>query len=310
MSLFNKKQSDAPKRRLVERDIQPSVSSSDTFKRNRTLTGTTSNNLGSIDAKSNLESSRKHAHYLATHRRKVLKVMLVVLVSIAFLWAIISNFTASVVISVNNAAISKPINLSRYEKVIQEYLNINPMGRLHFLLDQSALATYVSGKLPEVANVVQQDAAAGIGKTNFVVTMRIPVAGWNMSGKQYYVDSKGISFEQNYFVAPTVQIVDSSGASPQTGTAIVSNRFLGFVGRVVSTAKASGYIVTQAVIPANTTRELEVHFKGISTSVKLSIDRPVGEQIEDMSGALKYFASKNIIPSYIDVRVSGKAFYQ
>jgi len=232
-----------------------------------------------------------------------------VFVLTALLWTLINNFTATVIVSVPSMAISKPVDSSYYGKVIQEYLNINPMSRLHFLLDQSALTTYVSSKLPEVLTVVQQNMI-GIGETNFAITMRIPVAGWMINGKQYYVDSKGIPFEKNYFLVPTVQIVDNSGTPPQTGTAIASNRFLSFVGRVVSLAKASGYTVTQAILPVNTTRELEIRFKENNFLVKLSIDRPVGEQVEDMGRAVQYFISHGQTPNYIDVRVSGKAFFE
>ena len=308
MSLFTKKKSNIPMRRSAGRNVH-SVSTSDIFRRNRTLTGTTSNNLDSTDVRSDLESDRIHVHHLTNHRRKILSVFMVVFVSVILLWVLISNFTATVIVRVSDTNISKPVDSSRYEKAIQNYLDINPISRFNFLLDQSSLTKYISDNLPEVSGVSQQNMA-GIGETNFVVTMRTPVAGWKINDKQYYVDSKGISFEQNYFLAPTVQIVDSSGASPQMGTAIVSNRFLGFVGRVVSAAKTSGYTVTQAVLPANTTRELEIHIKDNTTLVKLSIDRPAGEQIEDMANALKYCASHSISPSYIDVRVSGKAFYK
>jgi hypothetical protein len=152
----------------------------------------------------------------------------------------------------------------------------------------------------------------GIGVTNFAVTMRTPVAGWQINNKQYYVDSNGYPFESNYFPDPSVQIVDNSGITYKLGTttAIASNRFLSFVGRIVSLTKASGYTVTQAILPPETTRELEVRLKETSYYVKLSIDRPAGEQVEDMVTAIKYFTAHGQSPQYIDVRVSGKAFYK
>lgn len=309
MSLFSKKQSNIPRRRLVERETS-TPTSSDIFRRNRTLTGTTSNHLDSTNVKSDLESPRTHVHHLTTKRQRVFSVLIIVLASVVLLWLLVSNFTATVAVSASSSvAMSKSINSSRYEKIIQKYLDINPMGRLRFSLDQSALTAYVSSELPEVADVKWQNMA-GIGKTNFVVTMRVPVAGWRINDKQYYVDSKGVSFEYNYFSVPDVQIIDDSGISPQTGTAIASNRFLSFVGRVVALTKASGYTVTQAVLPAGTTRELEVRLKEGNFLAKLSIDRPAGEQVEDMVGAVRYFTSRGQTPKYIDVRVSGKAFYE
>jgi len=311
MNLFTKKKSDIPARRQVDYDVRPQAqpATSNIFRRNRTLTGTTSNNMGSAGIRSDLESSRTHAHNLTNHRRKILGVLAIVLVSSAFLWTLISNFTAAVAVSVPSAVISKSIDKSRYEKIIQEYLDINPMGRFHFMLDQSALSTFVSEKMPEVSSVVQKSMLS-IGQTDFAITMRTPIAGWKIGSKQYYVDSKGISFEQNYFASPTVQIIDNSGASPTTGAAVVSNRLLSFVGRVVAEAKTSGYIVTQAILPPNTTRELDIKFKGSNSYIKLSIDRPAGEQIEDMDRAVKYLAGRGFSPGYIDVRVSGKAFYK
>jgi hypothetical protein len=310
MNLFKKKQSNTPRRRLAEHDERVTVlDSSNIFKRNRTLTGTTSNHLGATNVKSDLESPRAHAHYLANKRRKIFSVLMIILLSAACVWILISHFTAVATVSVSDASISKSINSSSYEQVIQDYLSANPVGRLRFLLDQSALSTYVASKLPEVKSVTQQNNI-DIGKTNFIITMRVPVAGWKINGKQYYVDSDGISFEKNYFMEPTVQIVDNSGISPQTGVVVASKRFLSFVGRVVSVAKASGYAVTQATLPVNTTRQLEISLKGYSYPIKLSIDRPVGEQVEDMIRAVQYFASHGQTPSYIDVRVSNKAFYE
>jgi cell division septal protein FtsQ len=308
-NLFKKKQSDISRRRLAGRDADAPISS-DIFRRNRTLTGTTSNRLASTNAKSDLESSRTRVHHLSIQRRKIFSILLIVSVSAVFLWVLVSNFTATVTVGLSDMSISKPINTSPYEKAIQEYLGDNPMSRLRPVLDQSALAVYVSSGLPEVADVVQL-STMGIGETNFVITMRQPVAGWRINDKQYYVDSKGIPFEKNYFSAPTVQIVDDSGVSLQaSGTAIASKRFLSFVGRIVSLAKTSGYTVTQAILPANTTRELEVRLKENNFLVKLSIDRPAGEQVEDMVRAVQYFTSHSQTPSYIDVRVSGKAFYE
>ena len=310
MKLFNKSKPDMPRRRQNNRDELKPATSSHIFKRNRTLTGTTSLHFDGISADSDLESPRKHTHKLAITRRKVIGTFLMTLAIIASIWFLVSHLTASVSISVTDSMISKPIDKPRYAKVIQEYLDTNPLSRLSFLLDERALTTYVSIKLPEVSTVSQR-GMSGIGETNFIIKMRTPIAGWNINGKQFYVDSSGIPFEQNYYSSPVVQIVDNSGISVQnSSTAIASKRFLAFVGRVVSLAKDSGYTVVQAALPPNTTRELELHLKEVGYYVKLSIDRPAGEQVEDMANAVKYFVNSGKSPKYIDVRVGGKAFYR
>ena len=310
MSLFAKKQSDAPRRRSVDGGSNKSDTSSDIFKRNRTLTGTTSNRLDSTNTRTGLESPRTHAHYLSIQRRKISSILLIVFIALTLVWLLVSNLTATVVVSVSDTTMSKPINNTTYEKIIQDYLDMNPLSRLSFVLDQPAMSAYVSSKLPEVLSVTQRNMLS-IGRSNFAITMRTPVAGWQINGKQYYVDSKGIPFEQNYFSTSVVQIIDNSGVVNPTGTtAIASNRFLSFVGRVVYLSKASGLTVISAALPENTTRELEIRLKEGNYLVKLSIDRPAGEQVEDMVGAVRYFVNRNQTPQYIDVRVSGKAIYR
>ncbi len=308
MSLFAKKSSDAPRRRLVNQ-VEPYGSvRQDAFKRNRTLTGATSN-ISGLAGKNDPDSTRKRVHHLTNHRRKVISVLALVLLIALTLWTFIANLTAGVDVTISGLAIVQPVDKSIYQKTIQDYLDSHPLSRLQFVLDENDLSIYVAGRMPEVVSVSQRGMKS-LGQTKFNLVVRTPVAGWRINDKQYYVDSKGISFDRNYFAEPDVQIIDENSKSLPTGIAIASNRFLGFVGRVVSIARSSGYIVTQAIIPVDTTRELKINLKDNATAVKLSIDRPVGEQIEDMSKAMGYFSSHGISPAYVDMRVSGKAFYK
>lgn len=312
MRLLNKKkhqQTDAPRRRLRDSEDR-AVASSHSFKRNRTISGPSSVNYDSVNLKSDaFGSPRAHVHHLTIKRRKVFSTLLTILLAATLLWLLISNFTARPTIELSDKAISTVIDSKSYEKTIQDYLSINPMSRFSFLMNSAELSSFVSSKMPEVLSV-KPSGMSGIGQTGFILTMRRPVAGWNINNKQYYVDSNGVAFEKNYFTTPEVQVVDNSGVIVQSSTAIVSNRLLSFVGLVVSTAKTSGFTVSKAVLPIDTTRQLDISFTGYDYYIKLSIDRPVGEQIEDAVRAVKYLTAKGRVPGYIDVRVSGKAFYK
>lgn len=312
MRLFNKKTTDIPARRR-QGDIpvrEPAVPRRDqyTFQRNRTLTGSTSNGVKTTQYRSDLESPRTQAHHLALQRRKIGGVLLTVVAITSVLSFLLFQFTAKVTAVSGDSTVSKSLDSAAYDQAINDYLGANPLERFRFALDQSKLTSYLAQKLPEVESV-SRVSAGGIGDTNYSLVMRHPVAGWTIGNKQYFVDSHGIAFERNYYTNPDVEIIDQSGVSVQQGSAIASNRFLGFVGRVVAVSKASGFVVTQAIIPKDTTRQLEIRINGVTPLVKLSIDRPVGEQIEDMSRALGYLSSHGLKPSYVDVRVSGKAFY-
>lgn len=298
-------------KRVAKDTTQNSISSnqSHAFRRNRNLSR--NNRVGESEGVNGKASSRSHVHHLSIKRRKLSGIFLICLLSIAILFLIIINFTATPSIVLVDNLITKPVSKSKYQEIIQDYFNKNPFSRLLFILDETKLTSYVSSTAPEVFNIQYKDMKS-FGNSNFTIQLRKPVAGWKINDKQYYVDENGSQFEVNYFENPTVQIVDKSGASQEmnnSGVAIASKRFLSFVGQVVSTAKKFHYTVTKATLPEDTTRQLEIKIKENTFTIKLSLDRSVDDQIGDMDRAIKYFNKKNIRPNYIDVRVSGRVFY-
>lgn len=315
MALFSKKQQPdiAPRRRQsnatapTERATEADLSQRYAFKRNRTLTGSASSQVVSInEANAQLKSSRVQAHDLARQRRRIGSVLGITLLAVGVLFGLVSQFTSQAVVRTSD--VSRSLD-PKYAQVVDEYLSRHPIERLRFLLHEEGLNAYMQSITPEVGSVIV-DGSAGFGKSTFVITMRQPIAGWSIRGVQQYVDASGTSFLKNHFSAPEVQIVDNSGIQVEAGQAVASNQFLGFVGRVVGLSNARGYTVTQVVIPQNTTRQIELRLKDISYPVKLVIDRPAGEQVEDMARSLGWLKSRNQTPGYLDVRVSGRAFYK
>lgn len=312
MALFsNKKQDDAPRRRqaafLEDENKSREFDERYSFKRNRTLTGSSSSQITSPgESNAQIKSPRVQAHELARQRRHIGAILLLVLVGSGILYFLVSQFTATAVVQASDA--SSGLDPS-YAKTIDSYMSSQPLERLRFVTNVDHLSEYLQEKSPEIASVAI-DGSAGLGKSVFTVTLRHPTVGWSINGKQAYVDATGTAFERNYFAAPTVQVVDKSGVQVQAGQALASNRFLGFVGRAVGLAKNQNFTVTQVIIPEGTTREVELQLQGISYPVKLSIDRGVGVQVEDMARAIRWLQAHGQVPQYLDVRVSGEAFYR
>lgn len=230
-----------------------------------------------------------------------------VLFSVAFLLWILYEFTAGIHVSPTDS--SAIIEQERYQKVIDDYYSVHPIERLRFLTNNDELRKHMNRETPEVASV-RVGGSAGFATSQFDLTLRKPIASWLIGNTQYYVDSTGVAFQDNYFQQPSVKIIDQSGVPQTAGTTVASSRFLSFVGRAVAFAKDYGLSVEQAVIPSGTTRQVELKVAGHEYPVRLSLDRPVGEQVEDMQRAIAHFDSKKLKPKYVDVRVSGKAFYQ
>ncbi len=313
MSFFSKKQIDTPRRRhdgrtnQAERAHDSDLGARYAFRRNRTLTGSASSKvLSTGESTAQLKSARVQAHDLVRRRRHIGGILLMVIIGASLLFTLVYQFTATAIVRTSD--VSQPID-STYAAVIDDYFGKRPIERLRFLLNKETMTAYVQSVAPEIA-AMRVDGAKGFGASLFIVEMRKPIAGWSINGAQQYVDATGVSFTRNYYQTPQVQIVDNSGIQMQAGQAVVSDHFLSFVGRVVGLATDKQYTVTEVVIPQGTTKQIELHIEQVAYPIKLLIDRPAGEQVEDMSRAIGWLQRNGKVAEYVDVRVSGRAFYR
>lgn len=311
MRLFKKKQDTVPRRRLkdLSNDRQENASNN-LFQRNRTLVGSISPLISSAnELNASLQSPRAHSHHLAAHRRRIGALfVLFVAAAISLTW-FLYEFTAGIHIAPVGAN-STDIQTSRYTRVITDYLAARPLERMRIFMNKEQLDEYMRQTMPEVAGV-RRISPGGFASTRFEIDFRKPVASWLIGSNLYYVDKNGVPFRVNYFEEPVVKIVDKSGVPQVAGTVVASSNFLRFVGMAVDTARLFGMQVKQATIPENTTRQIELRIAKHPYPIKLSLDRPVGEQVEDMKRAVEYLKKKRIVPKqYLDVRVSGKAYYK
>lgn len=311
MGLFKKK-TYAPRRRRQPDAVSdnPASSSNRVFQRNRTITGSVSDRLNVTSHKTDLESPRTKAHHLAITRRKVGYIFLVVSASSLLLLWLLTQFGARATINISDQKVSSQVDYNLYQEAVQNYLGANPMQRFRFALDKSQLLASINKDHPEVGSIDLVEMGSAIGEVKLTISMREPVASWAVNSTKYYVDSSGIAFHKNYYSLNVVAITDESGIGIEQGTAIASNRFLSFVGKVVAVSKDNKYTVIKATIPSGTTRQLNIKLKNVRPEIRLSIDRPVGEQVEDTIRTLKYLGKRGRAASYIDVRVAGKAFYK
>ncbi len=284
------------------------------FRRSRTLTGSTSSQIkSSSESQAQLKSPRLKAQELRHHRRKLFGLLVLVLFGGALLLWLLTQFTARIGTVTFTPAVQKAPDTELYSETIQEYLSGRPIERFQLALRENALTDYVQTKHPEVTRV-QIVPNPAIGANNFRISLRQPIVGWTVGGHQYFVDDEGVSFTANYFTTPKVLVEDQSGITPerQETQAIASNRFLSFLGRIVSLTESTGTgIVKKVTIPAGIgSRSIEVQLEGKKYPIRMHIDRDPAAQVEDMRQAVEYFDAAGRTPEYIDIRVKGKAFYK
>ena len=304
MGLFRKKQP-TPIRSPRITDQNESV----TFRRSRTLTGSSSEQVRTAgESRAQLRSPRLKEHELRSHRRRLGAYLFGVLILIGGLMVLLSQFIGVVTpaFSSQQPLIKEPDN-QKYVQLINQYFNSRPLERLRFALNRDALAGYLEDKAPEVASVEFENTGLAVASAS--IRFRVPVVAWQIQAQKYYVDGDGQSFTVNYYSEPAVTVKDDSGIDPSAG-AIVSDRFLQFMGRVIALTNASGLRVTGATIPRNTSREIDFNLEGRGYFIKTQLGRDAASQATDLVNAVKYIDSKGIKPSYIDTRVPGKAAYR
>jgi len=279
------------------------------FRRNRTITGSSSAQImSSNELNAQLVSPRAHVHHLTSLRRRLLFYFLLV-GAVAFgLYILLSNTVASETIQVKDAPVLTESQQDEYRTTMEEYYNARPLERLAFVLNEDRLTSHMQAEHPEVKALSVQQTK--IGEALVSITVRQPLARWSINSSDQYVDGEGVIFTTNYFAAPSLQIVDESGVQVGSGQLVASNRFLGFVGRLLSSAHDRGLAVVKVTLPVATTRQVEVIFEGKPTKYKISVDRSAGQQVEDISHIIPYLDSHGLTPEYVDVRLESKAFYK
>lgn len=279
------------------------------FRRSRTLTGSTSNNVSAgAESRSQLKTARLQAHELHQFRRRIMRILVVVGVVIVVLSFLLMNYVAA--IGVKYPQPGRTPQTTRYQQSIEQYFAKRPLERFSFAINHRQFANDMQTTHPELLSVDIDKNWYG-GQVAFVLQFRKPLLVWATGGHRFYVDSNGVAFEYDHFGGKYVSVSDQSGISPEeAGGTVASNRFINFLGKMVGAVNAGGRgIVTEIIIPAST-RQVDLRVEGRGYPIKTHTDRDPLKQAEDVLNALKWMDEKKVTPQYIDVRVEGKAYFK
>jgi hypothetical protein len=280
-----------------------------TFRRSRTLTGTTSNKVTtSAESRSQLKTVRLQAHELHQFRKRIIRILGVVTVVIAVLGYLLSAYILTIRVRYSQGGGSA--QATQYQRAIEQYFGAHPMERFGFSINRRQLATELQASHPELLSVDVDNNWYG-GDVGFVLQFRHPLLVWETGAHRFYVDNQGAAFEYDHFGGKYVYVSDQSGISPSaSGGSVASNRFINFLGKLVGAVNSGGRgVVTDVIIPAST-REVDLKLQGRGYPIKTHTDRDPLQQAQDIVNALKWFDDKKITPQYLDVRVEGKAYFK
>lgn len=251
-------------------------------------------------------SERSENQKLVIRRRKLGAFFVILAIFISLISIFLFQFISKVSIVSNE---SKSQNLIKYEKSVEEYLNINPSERILSNLNKNALLESLQKDYPEVLSI-SDIKFNGLTSYKIYLDFRKPVASWLVDGKEFFVDSEGVSFNVNNFKKPSLNIIDDSGAIVSNGKNVASGSFFSFIGKLVSAANKQGLEVSKIRIPPLSLRQVEVYVKGVSYFARMSTADSAEGQIINFKKAIEYFRTHKISPNYIDLRIEGKGYYK
>ena len=251
-------------------------------------------------------SERSENQKLVIRRRKLGAFFVILAIFISLISIFLFQFISKVSVVSNE---SKSQNLSKYEKSVEEYLNINPSERILSNLNKNALLESLQKDYPEVLSI-SDIKFNGLTLYKIYLDFRKPVASWLVDGKEFFVDFEGVSFSSNNFEKPSLNIIDDSGAIVSNGKNVASSSFFSFIGKLVSAANKQGLEVSKIRIPPLSLRQVEVSVKGVSYFARMSTADSVEGQIINFKKAIEYFGTHKISPNYIDLRIEGKGYYK
>lgn len=269
------------------------------YRRNRTL--------NSRQTISPLEASdRLEAHELVKRRRSVARRLFMTAVGLAIIVFLLFQLTID--ISIQTPDMKSSNSSKKYVAALNEYYSTHPAERFRFFLNNNDLKQFFLQKAPEVKNIrIEGDFLA---RSAVKLTFRQPVAQWSSGGKVYFVDDGGVTFEQNYFDAPAVAVLDESGLPTRGGQEVINRQFLSFLGQAVSAFAQYKIKVSEATLPVSTVRQVWFKVEGRATQVRMTVDRSAQSQVKQAIIVLEYLGKTGSVPEYIDVRVDQRSFYK
>lgn len=266
---------------------------------------------GTLTPQQKPDSARQASHRARQQRRRLALVFLGVATGVGMTTFLIRQYSGTFTVEasvVDGTHVVKQVDSADYQSELAEYFNRHRLQRFRFVLDFDNLKLHLQQKHPEVEQI---KAAQGekIGTSRLEVVFRQPVARWKIESKTYFVDTKGVIFQKNYFDKPEVEVVDHTRSFAVTDGAVASQRTLSFIGQAIALADQQGVVIKKAEIPPSSLRMVQLNLSH-KIKARLTVDRAVDYQVEGLVEGHKYLIKQKQSIQYIDVRVPGKVFYK
>lgn len=189
-------------------------------------------------------------------------------------------------------------------------------NRNKITIDTNSIIKQMKQKFPELTDVSVVLPLVGHRPVVYIQPTKADIIYKSVTGEGYVMDENGrilakVDDSVNLEDQTTTTVIDKSGIVVKLGQQALSSADVSFIDNVSYQLSKSGFTVDHFVLPAGT-RELDGYLGGIKYFVKFNLEDGDGRQQAGSFIALaKQLQKQGITPAeYVDVRVSGRAYYK
>lgn len=129
-------------------------------------------------------------------------------------------------------------------------------------------------------------------------------------GLAFYLGMKELAITSEIEVDDSTQYQIKAEVVDEDRRGQISSRVRTYIANLEQDLQDFGLRVTKVTLPTGTSRALYVDVEGQEAYFKVDIDRGAAVTAEDIERMVRYLKEKDLHPSYVDVRVEGKAYYK
>ena len=238
--------------------------------------------------------------WLKSHRR--ITILVVLIVAIILIWW--RTFHISSIIVTGNQFLSTGTIKASVKVELDRHLSWQNLT----MVDTDGLAAGLRGDQSLIDDIqIKRQWPNGL---NIRIVERTPVLLWQTGDTTYWVDVDGIVVNQAAGTLTKLPlIVDRSNLPVKAGDRVVGTRFVAFIRDLVDQMPKQGLSIAGFAVPDTTTEVYVTTVKGFI--VKFDTTRPSSEGLVALTQVMGQLTKDKKTPAeYIDLRVSGKAYYK
>lgn len=254
------------------------------------------------------DATKLQKRHTGINRLKLI-VMLAAIIIVLILELPVSSNAKIVIIGEAKASVSLPT--ASYRAATEHILNGSLTDRTKLTLNSSALAAQLKKQFPEIDSVNISYSVFSWRPTISLKLSRPVLIIEDAGSNTYLVSNSGIVVGMGSVAKSNLPLVkDDSSLSPVTGQPILPANYVNFISELLAQLAANGVSVSQLILP-KASAELDLTPKGQNYFVKFNLQGDAEEQAGTYLAAAHYLSKQGIHPgSYIDVRLSGRAYYK